>query len=427
MARHVGALLRESREERGLSLRGLAQRAGIGKSTLARWEAGTAGPNIPELEAVLDALRVPEARRLEALGLVRAPRAVARLAEMAGERPPLSGDLLRAMRLRGGRTQTEAARAIGVSQGMLAKWERSEDWPSNERLHALCYALGAQEEELAALLCGRFLPEASDAPPLDWEEVNRLSIEILHPPPGLAPLRDLRFLSLEARLWQRSSVQPSARDFLTRTYALHARFLSESDRLSEAHPYAERTLSLVRAGTPALVELQDFTWMDAVLSSAHVIGRGGPRPDPTRAARLLRDWLPDTPPAEYRAWMLSDMALFMAQAGDLETALSLSTAACRQAAHCDWGGEVWFRECDHARVLLAAGRPRTALSYVSAQIGGFGIISAKVSALLIVAEALLALGKASEAQDCLQAAATRAEAHSLSAYRVRANALMARF
>src|SRR5262249_35701971 len=118
----IGARLKEWRTERGLSLSGLALKAGIGKATLSRWEAGQTLPRLAELETVLEALGVSGARRQEALLYLDAPRALHRLREIEPD-VPLSGDLLRAMRLRRGRTQAEVAAQVGISQATLAKWE----------------------------------------------------------------------------------------------------------------------------------------------------------------------------------------------------------------------------------------------------------------------------------------------------------------
>lgn len=69
MAEAVGVLLRDLR----LSVRQVAERAGIGKSTVSYWEAGSFQPRLPELDAVLHALDASPAERARALALVDAP------------------------------------------------------------------------------------------------------------------------------------------------------------------------------------------------------------------------------------------------------------------------------------------------------------------------------------------------------------------
>ena len=154
MTSHVGELLKAWRKRKKLTCDHLSHRSGISRTTLTRWEAGQTQPRMAELEAVLTALEVSFAQRQEAFAHIEAPRAVQRLREVAGASPPVRGDLLRAMRLRQGWTQQETAARSGIAQGTLARWERSEDWPSSERLHTLCFALNAQEVELVALTQG---------------------------------------------------------------------------------------------------------------------------------------------------------------------------------------------------------------------------------------------------------------------------------
>src|SRR5580658_7004985 len=96
----LGSLLKTWRSQRSISLSGLALKAGIGKATLSRWEAGRTLPRIAELEAVLGALNVSGALRHEALVCLDAPRALHRLQELE-EGLPLRGDLIRAMQCAG--------------------------------------------------------------------------------------------------------------------------------------------------------------------------------------------------------------------------------------------------------------------------------------------------------------------------------------
>lgn len=167
----ISDLLRKWRTEREFSLRSLSQQAAIGKSTLSDWERGKAEPRLHELERVLSAMGVSQTQRKQALGRLEAPGALQRLAR-EGDSPPVAGDMLRAMRVRCGMTQERAAQLAGASQSMIARWERSEDRPSEERLHALCRALGAHPEETVALLCGRFVSSSPLKPPFDNDALN---------------------------------------------------------------------------------------------------------------------------------------------------------------------------------------------------------------------------------------------------------------
>src|SRR5262249_49136441 len=63
MAERLGTLLWELRTAGGWSLGRLAGKAGVDKSALSRWEAGTRRPRVAELEAVLDALQASPDQR----------------------------------------------------------------------------------------------------------------------------------------------------------------------------------------------------------------------------------------------------------------------------------------------------------------------------------------------------------------------------
>jgi transcriptional regulator with XRE-family HTH domain len=55
----VGAQIRRRREQRGMSSAELARRAGLGKATLSKLEAGRGNPTIETLDALAVALRIP--------------------------------------------------------------------------------------------------------------------------------------------------------------------------------------------------------------------------------------------------------------------------------------------------------------------------------------------------------------------------------
>ena len=159
MTSSIGNFIKAWRKAKKFTGKNLAHQAGISRTTLSRWEAGQTQPRMTELEAVLLVLEVSPAQRLEALSHMEAPRAIKLLREVGGEACPVRGDLLRIMRLRRGWTQQETAKRTGIAQSTLARWERTEDWPSAERLQLLCHALYANEAELAALSCSLALTQ----------------------------------------------------------------------------------------------------------------------------------------------------------------------------------------------------------------------------------------------------------------------------
>ncbi len=111
-----------------------AERAGLHRTTLHRWEKGQAQPRLSELAALLSALEVSEPQKRSALSLMDAPRAarmvwqeVMQIAAQTGvSAMPHGGDLLRAIRMRQGLSLEEAARPVGVTGGTLRRWEKIE-------------------------------------------------------------------------------------------------------------------------------------------------------------------------------------------------------------------------------------------------------------------------------------------------------------
>ena len=354
------------RRRQGLSLRGLAGLAGISHDALGAWERGARLPRLPELEAALTALEVSPAERRRLIALVPAPRA-RREVSRGSEEPPLgAGPLLRAMRSRRGLTQADAARLVGVSQGRLASWERSEDWPVADRLHRLCFALGAHPQEAAALTQGRgALPlwnedESAEA----WEGGGEASPE---DPMGrlikrvyfhTGALRDLCSLSLEQSLRRRAQDTAAFQFHLHDLYAYRARAMMEEGRFGEVGGYADRTWELARQGYG---RSQAWTW--GVIASATVLKRGlaGRRPHPEKASALLAAMAAQAEPGESRAWMLCELSLALAQAGRAEESLQASLQACRLAATLPQPEELWFRRRDHAALLVSLGHCGEAL------------------------------------------------------------------
>lgn len=148
----LGTFLKQLRQDRKISLSQLALRAGVNKATVSRWESDRFAPRIPELSAVLDVLDVSATVRADALRRVNAPRAVIAARNTVSTATMLStGDLLYGLRTRSGKTQAEAARAVGVSRSLYAQWENDSVSPSDAQRHETAFALGASAEEAIAL------------------------------------------------------------------------------------------------------------------------------------------------------------------------------------------------------------------------------------------------------------------------------------
>jgi len=159
----LGGYLRDRRERLGLSIGALAQKAGVSRSALSRWEAGVRRrPHSYELEAAMaDGLGMDAGERMRVHAAMGDARSVRRLwAEMwartgvaGGKAPPLilPGDLLRDLRRRRGWTQGELAARLSAPQSAVARWESSDDWPDESRIIAACAELGASPSETELL------------------------------------------------------------------------------------------------------------------------------------------------------------------------------------------------------------------------------------------------------------------------------------
>lgn len=415
MADQLGTLLWEWRTARGLSLGQLAQQAGISKSALSRWEAGTRQPRVPELEAVLSALGASAAQQARAFACVNAPRALRRLNEaVPSERmspPPCAGDLLRAMRLRGCWTQEQIAVRVGVRQHTIARWELGERLPSSEEMQALCFALDAHEEELIALTVARFA-EPSEPVTLDAEAILLRVNELMFAPEPVPA--DLGFLSLERAVWLQAAQNERMRPILANIHAYHAHYLGNYKRWQEAETQARHALKL----TPR--EEHEPEWaLRAALKLAAATVYGGHRPAPERGIALLTRWLPHCQSPNFKAWMLSDISLYTGLAGQTERGVLLAQQAV-EIPDVEWQ----MRRLDLSRALIADGKANAALDNLPPlEDKSYGI---RAYASLMEAEAYFLLGSQGRAEERLQRAYSLIRMHGISIHREQANRLAQR-
>jgi transcriptional regulator with XRE-family HTH domain len=414
---HVGTLLWEWRTAAGWSLGQLAQRAGVSKAALSQWESGLRQPRLPELEATLEALGVTAVQRALAYSRIEAPRALRQLRNPTAPHEigplPMAGDLLRAMRLREGWTQEQIATKLGVGQNTVARWERGERLPSPEQLQALCFALGAHEEEFISLTTGDFTNASIEmdlAPAQLDADLDALLFD------QHAELVDLRFILLERALWRQAAMQREwARPLLGAAYAKHAHYLGNYRRWDEAEVSAARAIAIQpQTGPPPEYLLR------AVIKRAEALVYGGYRQTPERGLQLLKTWLPRSTQPDYTAWMLSDMGEYMALAGQRASAIHISTKAVDLAEF-----EQTMRQLDHGQVLVAAGSPRLALEQLPGlpeHSGGVFVYEA-----FIRCEAYLSMGLMDDAAMWLERANAVIEADGLKQERIQAARLARRF
>lgn len=414
MENAIGAFLRDLRTCQQMSLGRLAARAGVAKSTLSKWEADQFQPRLLELEAVFCALNASHAQRERALALMNVPRALHRVrqdTQAAASHAylgtlPTGGDLLRAMRHRHGMTLEQAAAVLSVAARTVSRWERTEDWPSIERLHALCRLLGAREEEIAVLTLGPVaLASGDDNEPTSPDVIEERLKSLTYSPisPVQAALMDLTYLTLEAQAWRLALRSEAVRPLVAKLLAWHANQLWIEQRFVEAGHKANQAMIILSR----LEKTPDFAFL-ATIRSARTAAEGGSRPAPARGTEMLELWLPRAAPwPEYHAWLLSEMALYASQAGQGENALAFAAQACQVAERARNPAELPSRRLDQVKVLLRCGRLDTALDRLQSEEGSFHPMDVS----LLRAEALLASGNQTEAHDQLQRAYKLADAH----------------
>jgi hypothetical protein len=261
-----------------------------------------------------------------------------------------------------------------MPQNAIARWERSETWPDNARLQTLCYHLAAYPEEMTALTVGRFslanLLEISDP---DALHVEQWRIRVQSPFVADAALKDLRFLALEGRLHSLlSSGKTPGRDerlqrILSWTYSRHAQYLLESGRTAESVTPARRALTLQK---PLWSSRNHEGWVPAVVALAAAearTGGGHSSAGVRRGLEVFQCFLDHAYTPEYRAWLLTEMAQCNLRAGRVSEAIQFSHDALRSVTECDaeeLGVERHLRQRDHASLLLAAGLPSEAVSFL---------------------------------------------------------------
>jgi transcriptional regulator with XRE-family HTH domain len=363
MTKTIGTLIREARTMRNMSLRGLAAVAQLAPSTLSQWETGKALPRIPELNAVLEALRCSEALRLEAYACIQAPRALAEfretgclVADDSGlERTwlPTSGDLLRALRRRKHLSLEQAAALLGVKPSTISRWEMSKSTQSEEHCDAYCHILSVEPDERKALSCLFLHPAPSEGGETRSPESLERQLEEIKQAAilGKSTLIDLRFLCLEAQLWQAIPRQPSAWDLLMQTYIWHAQWLLWRDRVAEAGEMAQRALLL----TESLADPQPC-WFRAVHVYATYLVEGTKRANPLRAIEFLLDWLPLARWPETEAWMHHNLATYQFRAGRIEEALATCERADQIVERSKKPMALRNSRCDSAVIHLRTGQ-----------------------------------------------------------------------
>ncbi len=262
MATHFTQGLRALRQTKKLTQSELARRSGIARRTLIYWEAGESQPRIPELQAVLRALAATAEETAHLISPLNTPRG-RRLAET--ERTAIHGedsggagigDLLRAMRMRHGVTQTDLASKLQLNRQAVLRWESGQNRISAENLERLCGVLGIAPEERQALRDQRLVmphwDEAewhkvtvAEAAHL-WQEMQR-SHHILAPDyRPQTPLFELQVLAMKRHLHLLNRQGAETHRLLARVETDYALWLHFQDRVPEARSGIHRAVRLVQ-------------------------------------------------------------------------------------------------------------------------------------------------------------------------------------
>lgn len=422
----IGDWIRRNRVAKGWSQYRLARAARISASTLNRWERGLTHPSIPELQAVFDALEVPEAQRVEALGLLRARRAAQAIARISGSnaeadavaRPPLLGDMIRALRWRCGWTVAQLAWKLQVSERTVRAWERSENLPSDEHLHHLCFVLRASPDEAAFLLTRPLQITAPDAdgvlcPEARFHEAHQhLQFRLWS---GESEGMDLQFLTLTAQGWQLSRSHARGDFWLGCALILHCQWLLHMGRVKEAE---RRAYSAWRIVQPQPAHQRGSLWLVQAIARGTARNRDGQVVRPLVGAQVLQDWLPLARQwPEMEAWFLRGAAEFMAHAQRHEEATRFARAALDLAERLEIPVERHLARNAYAYVLVQAGRASEAIPYLSVFVHEHP--ANRVEDALLWHHTLLAVGDRQDAQHWLQRASDLVEQYHLDAFRAR--------
>lgn len=420
MTLSVGVWIRQARQSRRLSQNQLALRARVAPSTLNRWERELTNPSIPELEQVLTALEASDAERADALRLLSAPRAVVRLEQLQGAtshpsgeaRPPLLGDLLRALRWRRRWRIADVAHALNVTERTVRGWEASQVLPSTERLHALCLVLNAAPDEAALILGHQLsLETLTELPPK--EEASLIHEQILCLQErlwqGETAGMELCLMALEARAWWHVLRCPQHSVLLRRIYVMSCQWYSLHGRKGEAEQYAYKGLRMIQreAHFP-----REGAWVIHAIAVATAAGPPYDAAHSAQAVQVLRDWLPHVRRwSECESWFYRGIGAYFSITGLTEEAIRATQQGLEIVMRNENPIEHQHARADMAQVLMEAGRPRDALEHLAGLESS--LPSAQAGRALLLSEVYRRLGDFVQASDQLQRAACIATEHQI--------------
>ena len=335
--------IRRYRTQTRCSLRDLAERSGVSRSTLSRWERGESHPSQPELDRLLSVAGNPSA--LKAQKAARFDAKIAAIDVIARQR------LLRAVRHRNGVGLRDGAEQLGVSKACLSRWESGDRYPGHESVARAAALFGASADELDALRspspifnCGASRLDDLQA------EIRSLRQGIPH---GQSRELDLAFIRVEAELSRSESV--ASRRVRLELRATHVEWLSWWYRSPEAAALARETLLEFKRDAAAPV------WGRVV--RARTIQLTEKEHDPCGAIHLIEQLLPALQGTPSEAFVTRELSSQLLDMGENRTARQLllrSQGLINGEEEGGWDG--YCRAMTEAEILSREGRHESAMA-----------------------------------------------------------------
>lgn len=351
----LGETLRALRTARGLGTGQTALRAGVSKGALQHWEAGRNLPTGVSLGRVLEALEADARLKARLLSEIDPRHAQVALADTALGPPVPLGTVLRAMRIRRALTQADLARAVGVGQSAVAKWESGDSAPSASSLHHVAFALRAAPEEALALASAQ-----GNADPFREGTDPETALGVVAGLNCGNALFDALAAAYEAEAWRRATRDPRWDPILCRVLAKRATAAYHRGEPGLGAGPARRAIRLAR--TPDAKR----TSMEALDIATSIAKRRGD--DPARAAALAGAWGDAMPLGGEKAWALWIRALRLNALGHKKPALSLlrtAEAINEEAdARLDPDSRAWSLIASRVEFHLAGGDAKAALAAI---------------------------------------------------------------
>jgi transcriptional regulator with XRE-family HTH domain len=369
-----GFYLQQMRRNRGITSTQLAERAGLSRRSVSRWENCSALPRIPELMQLLEAIGADAEERAHCLALIPAPHAHRQVRNSQSEDAPGSWEALWGLRLRSGFTLKQTSERVGIGLTSISRWERGEGWPSAEKLQILCTALGASAEEYAAIQSARFSTRLNLTHGIQGDAVEcyaaRCHVLYLSERESTGiNLYNLRALALTAEGMQLLPAHPGVLPVICKLLRGHSRHLSLSGMHPAANKACRRLLKLTEGQTGLVT---DNVSARAVIARGLVRGAEWlpgqvycPAPRPSAAAvqtaiRIVAPLLSAPVDSDMLAWLHSIVGLMYGLAGKQQEAMALLGKGVEIAERANLAA-VELRRVDYAGLMLYLNRPETAL------------------------------------------------------------------